>query len=99
MAVTTVPNAASVYSSGSVIVPNSNDRWVTLGFVATPGGSGCAMFMQGATLATASPLFPMIVPTNGAYQSQIFNSPCAFIIVASVSGGCAIVWIRSGCHA
>jgi hypothetical protein len=99
MAVATVPNAASIYSSGSVIVPNSNDRWASLGLIATPGGSACVVFMYGLTLATASPLLYINVPTNTTYQTPvIFNSPCNSIIVASLAGGCAVVWLRSGCH-
>lgn len=99
MAVTTVPNVASTFSAGSVILANTNDRWISLGFATTPGGSGCAMFMTGSLLSTACNLLPVICATNTTYQSPMFNSPCNTIIVASVSGGSAIVWIRSGCHA
>lgn len=98
MAIITVPNAASVFAACAV-VPGANDRWISLGFIATPGGSGSCAFLSGSTPSTASPLLPIVVPTNSMYQSPIFNSPFTPISVASISGGCAIVWLHAACHA
>lgn len=89
----TIPNAASTYTACAVI-PNSANRWVMLGFTATPGGSGSAMFLAGSAIATASPLLPIVVPTNGIFQSDIFNSPQG-IVAASIAGGSAFIWLKT----
>lgn len=91
-----VPNAASVYTA-CAIVPNSRERWAWLGLVPGVGASASAMFMVGSALADASPLMPMTIGAGGQpYQTPVFSSPGYPIIVASVTGGSAVVWLKAG---
>lgn len=89
-----VPNSASIYTA-CVIVPNSRDRWAWVGIIPTVGASGSAMFMVGSALADASPLLPVAVAIGQPAMFGPFNSPGYPIIVASITGGSAVVWLKS----
>lgn len=92
----TIPNTACTFTACGV-VSNTQARWVNLGFVATGGGSGSCYYYTGSALSDGSPLLP-IVCASGAqtYQSPLFMSPLP-IIVASVSGGSAVLWLKAAC--
>ncbi len=89
-----VPNTACTYTACGLI-PSACNRWISLGFTATPGGSGSAAFYSGSALTNGSPLL-LIVCASGmqTYQSPLFNSPVS-ILAASISGGSAIVWTKA----
>jgi hypothetical protein len=91
----TVPNSASTYTACGLISSACN-HWINLGFTATPGGSGSAAYYSGSALTDGSPLL-LIVCASGAqtFFSPLFNSPVG-IMVASVSGGSAIIWLKAG---
>jgi hypothetical protein len=88
-----VPNAASTYTTCQVI-PNSRDRWVVLGLTATVGASASAFFFSGSSLADGSPLLPINCGAGQSFQSQLFNNATCPIILASVVGGSAVVWLK-----
>lgn len=88
-----VPNGASTYTTCQVI-PNSANRWVSLGLTATVGASASAFFFSGSSLADGSPLLPINCGAGQTYQSPIFNSATCPIILASVVGGSVVVWIK-----
>ena len=93
MAVIAVPNGASTYSTDACIV-NSAFKWANLGFTAA-GGSGSCFYFTGSSLATASPLLPIVCASGGqTYQSVTFMATCT-IIAACISSGCAVAWLKS----
>jgi len=89
----TVPNTASTYSSAAC-VPNSANRWAVLGFMPAVGGSGSVAFWAGSSLTDGSPLLPIVCAAGTGYQSPLINVP-AGIMVASIAGGCALVWLKN----
>lgn len=95
MALVTVPNAASIYTAAAC-VPNSKDRWVSVGLMPSVGASASAVFMVGSALASASPLLTIVCAAGQPYQSPIFNSPNENIMIASIAGGSAVVWLKAG---
>jgi hypothetical protein len=95
MAVTAVPNSASTYTAAAC-VPNSMARWAVLGFTPSVGASGSVMFWAGSALADGSPLLPIMCAIGQTYQSPVIHAP-HHIIVASIAGGSAVVWIRAAC--
>ncbi len=93
MALITVPNSATTYSTDACVV-NSVNRWAVLGFTAT-GGSGSCFFFAGSSLATGSPLLPVVCASGAqTYQSNVYIATCQ-IIAACISSGCAHVWLRN----
>ena len=88
------PNAASTYTTCGVL-PNSSNRWVSLGLVPSVGASASAFFFTGSSLADGSPLLPINCGAGQTYQSPLFNSHACPIILASVVGGSVVVWIKT----
>lgn len=90
-----VPNSASTYTA-SAVVPKSNDRWAVLGFTPGVGASGSAAFWTGSAVSDGSPLLPVVCAAGQTFiTTVVFNSPCNTIIVASVAGGSAFVWLKN----
>lgn len=87
-----IPNSASIYSTGCQVLTHLANHAVSLGLVAGVGASASAAFLAGSTLATASPLLSLVVAAGQPYQSPMINVP-AGVIVASVVGGSAVVWM------
>jgi hypothetical protein len=63
--------------------------------VPTTGGSGSAFFFTGSSLADGSPLLPIVCAAGQTFQSQMFNSATCPIILASATGGSAVVWLKA----
>lgn len=94
MAIVAIVNTASTYTACAV-VPNSQGHFAQIGFTATAGGSGCVIFLTGSGL-DGSPLMPIVAASGGqTYMSPLFNPALGNIVVASVSGGSAIVWLKA----
>lgn len=92
-----VPNAASTYTAAACI-PLSNDRWAILGFTPNVGASGSAAFWAGSSITDGSPLLPVVCAVGTMFMSEIvFNSPRVPIMVASITGGSAFVWLKAAC--
>ena len=94
MALIAITNTASTFTACGT-VPSTCGHFCRVWFTATPGGSGSAAFYTGSALTDGSPLF-LIVAASGTqtYMSPLFN-PTLSIIVASVSGGSAILWMKA----
>jgi hypothetical protein len=90
-----VPNSASTYSAAAC-VPSSKNRWAWLGFVPNLGASGGSMvWYTGTAASNGSPLLPIIVASGPAPVMQgPFMSPCGFF-AASVTTGCAVIWLKN----
>ena len=95
MAVVAVPNSGSTYTA-CALVPNSMARWTVLGFTPSVGASGSAMFWAGSSITDGSPLLPVVCAAGQTYQSPVIHAP-HHILIASVAGGSAHVWLRAAC--
>lgn len=94
MAIVAITNVASTFTACGT-VPSTCGHFMRVGFTATPGGSGSAMFYTGSALTDGSPLLPIVCASGGqTVMSPLFNSALGSIIVASVSGGSAILWMK-----
>ena len=90
-----VPNSASVYDAAAS-VPNSANRWAWLGLVPSVGGSASVIWFQGTAASAGSPMLPIVAAQGQPFMSDIpFNSPCGFF-AASLTGGCAVIWLKAG---
>ena len=89
-----VPNTASSFTSAACVVGSEN-KWVWLAMATPIGASGCVMFFRSASATNGRELLPIVASpaTNPTFQGP-FNSPCG-IYAASLSGGCAIVWMKA----
>lgn len=92
-----VPNAGSSYSVEANCA-HAQNRWAWLGFSPNSGASGGSMvWYTGSAASAGSPLLPIVTASGiGPVMFGPFNSPCGFF-AASVTTGCAILWIKSAC--
>jgi len=88
-----VPNSASVYDAAAS-VPLSANRWAWLGLVPNVGASASVIWFQGTAASAGSPMLPIIAANGQPFMAGPFNSPCGFF-AASLTGGCAVIWLKS----
>lgn len=86
-----VPNTASIIGAAGSLL-NTAEKWVWVGFVATPGASGSANWFIGASTA-GCPLIRIHCPANETVVFGPFSSPCN-ISVAGISGGSPLLWLK-----
>ena len=89
----TIPNTACV-TTASQSIAAAQARWANLGFTATTGGSGCCMWFSGSSEASGSPFLPIVVPTNGTFQSKLVMVACGFF-AGCIVGGSAHIWYKN----
>ena len=88
-----VPNTGSTYSSDAS-VPNSANRWAVLGFTPNAATAGSMIWFAGTAASAGSPILP-ITACGTPYQAQsLFVSATGFF-AASVTGGCAVIWLKT----
>ncbi len=96
-----VPDGASVFSTSqaaSNIAGGANtlaNHWCWFDFGLTGGASGCVMWMDGTASATASPIYPMLRAASSPGGLVGPFNPQVGIVMASMSGGCAILWFKT----
>ena len=89
-----VPNTGSTFAAAACVVGSEN-KWVWLGFRTAIGASGSVMFYRTSTSTSGSEIAPIAAsPGQTIIIPQAFNSPNG-IYVGSITGGCAIVWMKA----